>query len=104
MSDRYHLEPIDENGGYLVLEDFGLRIRFAGRIKWEDKQGRLEILYVNGRWFAYLPIEVGREPPKSNRKGYVKSNYKDRKDRIINPRSIEQRDPVGDERPSWTWV
>ena len=43
-SDRYHLEPIDENGGYLVLEDFGLRIRYAGRIKWEGKQGRLEIV------------------------------------------------------------
>jgi putative transposase len=56
------LEPVDENEGYLVLEDFGLRIRFAGRIKWEGKQGRLEIVYVNGRWYAYLPIEVGREP------------------------------------------
>ncbi|MDT7866192.1 MAG: hypothetical protein RRE21_04600 [Desulfurococcales archaeon] len=32
-NDRYHLEPIDENGGYLVLEDFGLRIRYAGRIR-----------------------------------------------------------------------
>ena len=61
-SDRYHLEPIDENGGYLVLEDFRLRIRYAGRIKWEGRQGRLEIIYVNGRWYAYLPIEVGREP------------------------------------------
>jgi putative transposase len=48
-----------------------LRIRYAGRIKWEGKQGRLEIVYVNGRWYVYVPIEVGREPPKSNRKGYV---------------------------------
>jgi len=32
-SDRYHIEPVDENGGYLVLEDFGLRIRYASRIK-----------------------------------------------------------------------
>jgi putative transposase len=97
-NDRYHLEPVDENGGYLVLEDFGLRIRFAGRIKWEGKQGRLEIVYVNGRWYAYVPIEVGREPPKSNRKGYVKPNYKDKKGRIVNPRSIKQRDPIGDEK------
>jgi putative transposase len=29
-SDRYHLEPVDENRGYLVLEDFGLRIRYGG--------------------------------------------------------------------------
>jgi putative transposase len=92
------LEPVDENGGYLVLEDFGLRIRYAGRIRWEGKQGRLEIVYVNGKWFAYVPIEVGREPPKSNGKGYVKPNYKDRKGRIVNPKSIKQRDPIGDEK------
>jgi putative transposase len=97
-NDRYHLEPVDENGGYLVLEDFRLRIRFAGRIKWEGKQGRLEIVYVNSIWYAYLPIEVGREPPKSNRKGYVKPNHRDRKGRILNPRSIKQRDPIGDEK------
>ncbi len=56
------------------------------RIRWEGRQGRLEIVYVNGRWFAYLPIEVGREPPKSNKKGYVRPNYKDKKGRIVNPK------------------
>jgi putative transposase len=95
-NDRYYLEPVDENGGYLVLVDFGLRIRFIGRIKWEGRQGRLEIIYVNDRWFALVPIEVGVKPPKSNRRGYVKPNYKDKKGRIINPRSIKQRDPIGD--------
>jgi putative transposase len=85
-NDRYRLEPMDENGGYFILEDFGLRIRYAGRIRWEGRQGRLEIVYVNGRWFAYLPIEVGREPPKSNKKGYVRPNYKDKKGRIVNPK------------------
>jgi putative transposase len=70
-SDRYHLEPIDENGGYLVLEDFGLRIRYAGRIKWKGKQGRLEIVYVNGKWFAYVPIDVGRELPKPIRRAML---------------------------------
>jgi hypothetical protein len=35
--------------------------------------------------------------PKSNPKGYVKPNYKDKKGRrVINPRSIRQRDPIGD--------
>jgi putative transposase len=95
-SDRYHLEPIKEGEGYLVLVDFGLRIRYAGRIKWEGKQGRLEIIYVNGRWFALVPKEVGVEPPKSNKRGYVKLNYKDKKGRIVNPRFIKQRDPIGD--------
>jgi putative transposase len=40
-NDRYHLEPIDENGGYLVLEDFGLKIRYAGRIS--GKVGREDL-------------------------------------------------------------
>jgi putative transposase len=95
-SDRYYLEPIDDNGGYLVLVDFGLKIRYAGRIRWKGKQGRLEIIYVNGRWFALVPIEVGVEPPKSNRRVYVKPKYRGKKGRVIDPRSIKQKDPIGD--------
>ena len=95
-SDRYYLEPIKDGEGYLVLKDFHPRIRYVGRIRWEGKQGRLEIICVNGRWFAHLPIEVGVDPPKSNSKGYVKPNYKNKKGRIVNPRSIRQRDPIGD--------
>ena len=95
-SDRYYLEPINEGEGYLVLVDFGLRIRYIGRIRWEGKQGRLEIIYDAGKWFALVPIEVGVDPPKSSPKGYVKPNYKDKKGRIVNPRSIKQRDPIGD--------
>jgi putative transposase len=99
-NDRYYLEPISENEGYIVLEDFDLRIRYAGRIRWEGKQGRLEIIYVNGRWFALVPIEVGIDPPKSNPKGYIKPLYDDeekkKKRRILNPRSIKQSDPLGD--------
>jgi putative transposase len=56
----------------------------------------VEIIYVNGRWFALVPIEVGVDPPKSNKKGYIKPNYRDKKGRIVNPRSIRQRDPIGD--------
>ena len=95
-NDRYHVEPISKNEGYTVLEDFDLRIRYVGRIRWEGKQGRLEIIYVNGRWFAHITIEVGVEPPKSNPKGYVKPNCKVKKGRIVNPKSIKQKDPIGD--------
>jgi putative transposase len=100
-NDRYHVEPISKNEGYIVLEDFDLRIKYVGRIRWEGKQGRLEIIYVNGRWFAHIPIEVGVDPPKSNKRGYVKPIYDDeerkkKKRRIVNPRSIRQRDPIGD--------
>ncbi len=34
-NDRYYLEPISEDKGYIVLEDLDLRIRYAGRIRWE---------------------------------------------------------------------
>jgi len=71
-NDRYYLEPINGGEGYLVLKDWGLRIKFAGRIKWSGKQGILIIKYEVGRWFAYVPIEVGAKPAKSNPKGYVK--------------------------------
>jgi putative transposase len=40
-NDKYYLEPVDENGGYLALADFGLRIRYVGRIRWEGMQGGL---------------------------------------------------------------
>jgi putative transposase len=97
-NDRYYLEPVNKGEGRLVLKDFKLNIRYVGRIKWEGKQGRLEIIYEAGRWFVYIPIEVGEKPSKSNPKGYIKPNYRDEKDRIFNPRSIKQRDPVGDKK------
>jgi putative transposase len=99
-NDRYRVEPISKNEGYIVFEDFDLRVRYVGRIRWEGKQGGLEIIYEAGKWQAYIPIEVGVDPPKSNLKGYVKSIYDDeekkKKRRIVNPRSIKQRDPIGD--------
>jgi len=97
-NDRYYLEPTNKGEGRLILKDFKLSIRYAGRIKWEGKQGRLEIIYEANRWFAYIPIEVGVEPSKSNLKGYIKPSYKDKKNRIFNPKSIKQRDPVGDKK------
>jgi putative transposase len=71
-NDRYYLEPINNGEGYLVLKDWGLKIKYAGRIKWSGKQGMLVIKLENDRWFAYVPIEVGAKPAKSNPKGYVK--------------------------------
>jgi len=97
-NDRYFLEPINKGDGRLILKDFKLSIRYVGRIRWEGKQRRLEIIYVAGRWFVYISIEVGEKPSKSNPKGYIKPSYKDKKKRIFNPRSIKQRDPVGDKK------
>ncbi len=83
-NDRYYLEPISNGEGYLVLKDWGLRIRYAGRIKWSGKQGTLVIKFEDGRWFAYVPITVGEKPARSNPKGYVMGAYE--KIRIENPK------------------
>ncbi|MFP3311769.1 MAG: transposase [Caldivirga sp.] len=74
-NDRYHLEPVNGGEGYLVLKDWGLRIRYAGRVKWSGRQGMLVIKLEDGRWFAYVPIEVGSKPARSNPRGYVKGIY-----------------------------
>jgi len=74
-NDRYYLEPINGGEGYLVLKDWGLRVKYAGRIKWSGKQGMLVIKLEGNRWFAYVPITVGAKPAKTNPKGYVKGIY-----------------------------
>ncbi len=83
-NDRYHLEPINGGEGYIVLKDWGLKIKYAGRIKWAGKQGTLVIKLEDGRWFAYVPITVGEKPARSNPKGYVMGAYE--KIRIENPK------------------
>jgi len=83
-NDRYYLEQVNGGEGYLVLKDWGLRIKYAGRIKWSGKQGMLVIKYEDGRWFAYVPVSVGEKPARSNPKGYVKGTYE--KIRIENPK------------------
>ncbi len=47
-NDGYYLEHVNNGGGYLALKDFNLRIKYAGRVKWEGRQGRLEIIYKAG--------------------------------------------------------
>ena len=74
-SDRYYIEPINGGEGYLVLKDWQLRIKYAGRVKWSGKQGTLVIRFEDGRWFAYVPIEVGSKPARSNPRGYVRGVY-----------------------------
>ncbi|MDT7889219.1 MAG: hypothetical protein RQ885_09645 [Desulfurococcales archaeon] len=53
------------------------------------------LIYEAGRWQAYIPIEVGVEPVKSNPEGYVKPIHveEEKKRRIINPRSIRRGIP-----------
>jgi putative transposase len=58
-NDRYYIKPINNGEGYLVLKDWGLKIKYAGKIKWSGKQGILMIKLEGNRWFAYVPITVG---------------------------------------------
>jgi len=65
--DRY---IVDEMNHRLVLKDFGLKINFAGRLRWHGKQGRLEVRYdeARGAWYASIPVEVGVEETKMGKK------------------------------------
>jgi len=74
-NDRYYLEPISGGEGYVILKDWGLKIKYAGRIKWAGKQGMLVIKLEGNRWFAYVPITIGEKPARSNPKGYVKGTH-----------------------------
>jgi len=60
-NDRY---KVDEDRRIIYLKDFGLTLRFKGRLKWRGRQGRLEIIYddARGRWYAHIPVEVDSAP------------------------------------------
>ncbi|MGC9149393.1 MAG: hypothetical protein ACP5GI_08165 [Sulfolobales archaeon] len=95
-SDRYYVEKIREDWGYIVLKDFNKSIRYYGKILWSGKQGDLEIIYRGGRWVANIPVEVGVRPPKWNWRGYVEGARRIKKNGGIverNPESIRQKDP-----------
>jgi len=65
--DRY---VVDVESKVLILKDFGMEVRFVGRLRWFGKQGRLEIIYDNTKnaWYACIPVEVGVEEAKTGKK------------------------------------
>jgi len=70
-NDRYE---VDESEGIIYLKDFGLALRFKGKLKWHGKQGRLEVIYneARGSWYAYIPVEVeGEEKVKGSLRASV---------------------------------
>jgi len=86
-SDRYVIEPVNAGAGYMVLRDYGLRIKYAGKLRWAGRQGRMIIVRETGRWFAYILVEDGARPSKSSPRGYIKGE----------PERIKQREPRGNE-------
>jgi len=65
--DRY---IVDVERHVLILKDFNMAIRFAGRLRWYGKQGRLEIHYddTKNAWYASIPVEVGVEETKTGKR------------------------------------
>jgi putative transposase len=65
--DRY---VVDEQRRVIILKDFDLEVKFAGRLRWYGKQGRLEIHYDEARnaWYACIPVEVGVEETRTGRR------------------------------------
>jgi len=61
---------VDVERHVIILKDFNMAIRFAGRLRWFGRQGRLEIHYDEARnaWYACIPVEVGVEEAKTGRR------------------------------------
>jgi len=57
---------VDEQGHKLTLKDFGLEVKFAERLMWFGKGGRLEVYRdeTKNAWYASIPVEVGVETKK----------------------------------------
>jgi putative transposase len=56
-NDRYE---VDEERQEIYLKDFGMALKFKGKLKWHGKQGRLEIIYDEAKrsWYVHIPVEV----------------------------------------------
>jgi len=88
--NRYIVEPVNNGEGYIeitVARGRKIKIRYAGKLRWAGRQGRMLIVKEAGRWFAYIPVEVGAEASRWYRKGYVRGELK----------SVKQREPRGNE-------
>ena len=62
---------VDEQGHKLTLKDFGLEVKFAGRLTWFGKGGRLEVYRDEAKnaWHASIPEEwaYGRRRRETSR-------------------------------------
>jgi len=57
-NDVYRIEEVGKKKRLILPK--GLKIKVTGSIRWEGKQGRLEIYYddLTGRWYAHQNVEV----------------------------------------------
>ena len=89
--DRY---VVDEENHKIILKDFHMEVKFAGRLQWYGRQGRLEIIYDEdkNRFYAYIPVEVGAETKSTGKptKNIVKGER----------RLIQKEEPKGNKTAS----
>ncbi len=55
--DRYE---VDEERHAIFLKDWKMEIQFSGRLRWFGAQGRLEIRVEGNKFYAHIPVDVGR--------------------------------------------
>ncbi|GGM68831.1 hypothetical protein GCM10007108_03700 [Thermogymnomonas acidicola] len=62
-NDRY---VINEERMDIYLKQFHLTLKFKGKLKWNGKQGRSEIIYDEAGkwWYAHIPAEFEHEAEK----------------------------------------
>jgi putative transposase len=63
--DRYE---VDEERHVIFLKDWNMEIPFEGRLRWFGVQGRLEIHVVGNKFYAHIPVDVGRSIAKKSGK------------------------------------
>ncbi|WP_231961170.1 MULTISPECIES: transposase [Sulfolobaceae] len=65
MQDRYE---VDEEKHLLILKDWKMEIPLAGRLRWYGTQGRLEVHIDGNKFYAYIPVDVGRVTAKKSKR------------------------------------
>ncbi|QKQ99885.1 transposase [Metallosphaera tengchongensis] len=63
--DRYE---VDEERRVLILKDWKMEIPFAGRLRWFGTQGRLEVHIDGDKFYAHIPVDVGRVTTKKSKR------------------------------------
>jgi putative transposase len=64
--DRYEVD--DEVRHVILLKDWKIEIPFEGRLRWFGAQGRLEIHVMGNKFYAHIPVDVGRTVAKKSNK------------------------------------
>ncbi|AKG39172.1 hypothetical protein MA03_07910 [Infirmifilum uzonense] len=92
-----------EGRGYRVVNEGGRRgklivsvagkwisLAYRGKLRWRGKQGTLVVKEVNGRWYAYIPVNVGVPAPRERKYSYMYINGERDRIQLQQPRGGEK--------------